>query len=57
VIAEGVERPAQVSRLQALGCHLAQGYLFGRPLAACSLGEFPRDDLSSWTEQRDLAAS
>lgn len=31
VVAEGVERPEQVERLKALGCHLAQGFLLGRP--------------------------
>jgi diguanylate cyclase (GGDEF)-like protein/PAS domain S-box-containing protein len=32
VIAEGVEQPSQASRLLALGCGEAQGYLFGRPM-------------------------
>ena len=32
VIAEGVERPAQLERLRALGCKAAQGYLFAPPL-------------------------
>jgi len=32
VIAEGVEKPAQLTRLRALGCQAAQGYLFSAPL-------------------------
>ena len=31
-VAEGVEEPAQLSALQAMGCRLAQGYLLGRPM-------------------------
>ncbi|MFN0092722.1 MAG: putative bifunctional diguanylate cyclase/phosphodiesterase [Acidimicrobiales bacterium] len=37
VVAEGVEQPEQVSLLQALDCGSAQGYLFGRPMAADAL--------------------
>ena len=31
VTAEGVETPEQFARVRKMGCHYAQGYLFGRP--------------------------
>ncbi|CAB4880924.1 unannotated protein [freshwater metagenome] len=34
VVAEGVETPLQLTRLREVGCHRAQGYLFGRPRPA-----------------------
>jgi len=48
VIAEGVERHAQADELRALGCFLAQGYLYCRPQPARLFDPFPADDLSAW---------
>ena len=36
-IAEGVETAAQATQLRDFGCHLGQGYLFGRPVAATEM--------------------
>jgi EAL domain-containing protein (putative c-di-GMP-specific phosphodiesterase class I) len=36
VIAEGVEKPAQVETLRTMGCSLAQGYIFSSPLDAAA---------------------
>ena len=39
VVAEGVETQEQLDALEALGCDLAQGYFFSRPLTANAMGE------------------
>lgn len=41
-IAEGIELDKQASQLEATGCHLGQGYLFGHPLSAALSSEFVR---------------
>ncbi|MGH2661910.1 MAG: putative bifunctional diguanylate cyclase/phosphodiesterase [Actinomycetota bacterium] len=38
-VAEGIEKVEQVAHLQALGCHLGQGFYFSRPATAQSIGE------------------
>jgi predicted signal transduction protein with EAL and GGDEF domain len=37
VVAEGVELPAQLGRLRALGCQFAQGFYFARPMDPASI--------------------
>ncbi len=44
VIAEGVEDERQAQILQTLGCPLAQGFLFARPMTAAALGGWLSND-------------
>lgn len=37
VVAEGVETEDQRAFLEASGCHVGQGYLYGKPMPACEL--------------------
>jgi EAL domain-containing protein (putative c-di-GMP-specific phosphodiesterase class I) len=39
VVAEGVEREAELKALTKLGCHRAQGFLFSRPIPASAVDE------------------
>ncbi len=57
IVAEGVERRAQANALMALGCTIAQGYLFGFPQPAAALEPFPADDLSSWDTDAKMRTS
>jgi len=40
IIAEGVEQQEQADYLRSLGCHLMQGYLYGRPMSLEELLHF-----------------
>lgn len=51
VVAEGVETPIQAGVLRELGCHLAQGYLFSRPVPPGAIEEL------CWTRSSDLGRS
>jgi EAL domain-containing protein (putative c-di-GMP-specific phosphodiesterase class I) len=57
VVAGGIERWEQADRLEALGCHLAQGYLLGGPLHPRDLDPFPTDDLASWRRVLQVTGS
>ena len=50
-VAEGVERPEQLTALAALGCDHVQGYLFARPMPATeatrTLGHFEPESLTT----------
>jgi diguanylate cyclase (GGDEF)-like protein len=50
-VAEGVETREQAARLTELGCELAQGFHFGRPMTAEDLAL----RLASWTSQEPVA--
>ena len=47
VVAEGVEDMPTLDALRALGCDVAQGYLFERPI--------PAKQFAAWLEQRSSA--
>jgi predicted signal transduction protein with EAL and GGDEF domain len=49
VVAEGVETSEQADLLAALGCRIAQGYLFSRPL--------PAQDVEGWLARRFMKAA
>jgi diguanylate cyclase (GGDEF)-like protein/PAS domain S-box-containing protein len=48
-VAEGVELPEQAAELKALGCDMAQGFLFARPLDAANMEQL----LAGLTEGAD----
>lgn len=43
VVAEGVEKAAQVERLRALGCKFGQGYFYSQPLEAPQADDLIRE--------------
>jgi diguanylate cyclase (GGDEF)-like protein len=45
VVAEGVETESAATRLRAMGCEIAQGYYYSRPLALC--------DVAAWRRAHD----
>ena len=53
VAADGVTRMAQVERLRTLGCHLAQGPLFGRPEPSDQLARMLAGDRAEVPTDRD----
>jgi predicted signal transduction protein with EAL and GGDEF domain len=58
VVAEGVENMAQMELLKELGCDLAQGFLFSRPMAADEAMDLVRGWLPErWLQERSGIAA
>jgi diguanylate cyclase len=60
VVAEGVEREAELEALTKLGCHRAQGYLFSRPVPASAVDGLvgsPRNWLAGPASATDTATA
>lgn len=53
IIAEGIENDAQASFLKGIGCDIAQGFLFSRPLEAPALEHWVANDLAVSTESEN----
>jgi EAL domain-containing protein (putative c-di-GMP-specific phosphodiesterase class I) len=43
IIAEGVETPNQATTLLSFGCHIAQGYLYAKPMESAQLQKWLAD--------------
>jgi EAL domain-containing protein (putative c-di-GMP-specific phosphodiesterase class I) len=55
-VAEGVETQPQLLALQALGCRVIQGYLFGKPVPAAEFERLLRASLRTPTAKEQPAA-
>ena len=63
IIPEGIEQPAELAELRALGCHLGQGFLMSRPVAPQAIEPllaapipFPHVEFDATSEGYDRAA-
>lgn len=56
-VAEGVETSQQADALRAVGCEMAQGYLFSRPRSAGTIELLLAEDARSSCEHEDLPRS
>jgi EAL domain-containing protein (putative c-di-GMP-specific phosphodiesterase class I) len=57
VVAEGVETQAQADMLTEIGCELAQGYLYSRPVAAEAIEQLLRDNRAATISSRQAKAA
>jgi EAL domain-containing protein (putative c-di-GMP-specific phosphodiesterase class I) len=56
VIAEGIERPEQITSLRALGCELGQGFLFAKPMKQRALVSYLGAKVTATGKRRSRAA-
>ena len=57
VVAEGIEAPAQLAALRAMGCAQGQGYLFDRPLAPAAIATLLAAPAPPWRTLWDGAGA
>jgi EAL domain-containing protein (putative c-di-GMP-specific phosphodiesterase class I) len=57
VVAEGVETQAQADMLRDIGCELAQGYLYSKPVPAETIGQLLSNAANASANTRAKAAS